>query len=360
MYWLACAPRRPWIISLITAPCIFIVRTLDCRASGRGRRPTRGLATLLSVICPLFLATVSSVCGEDSPPPWAYPVNPPDFKPSPDDGQLQHVPDSVAAFTVGQTRDRFLAPDWHPADHPALPEVVAQGRKPDVFACGFCHRADGPGGPENANLAGLPMAYIVQQMADFKSGARSTSVPQRLPPTLMIALAKAATDAEIQEAAAYFSSLKPRAAIRVVEADMVPKTHVAGWFLADAKSGEREPIGQRIIEVPEDLQQFENRDARSRFIAYVPVGSVEKGKALAGGGDGKTLPCGVCHGPELTGLGPLPGIAARSPSYIVRQLYDFQHGARAGAGSALMKGVVEKLTIEDMISLAAYATSLQP
>ena len=280
---------------------------------------------------------------------------------SPDDGQLQRVPDSVAAFTVAQTRDRFFAPDWHPADHPPLPEIVAHGRKPDVLACGFCHRADGPGGPENANLAGLPASYIVQQMADFKSGARSTSVPQRLPPNLMTSLAKAAADSEVQEAAAYFSALKPRAAIRVVETNTVPKTYVAGWFLAQANNGEKEPIGQRIIEVPEDLKQFENRDARSRFIAYVPVDSVESGKALASGASqGKNLPCGICHGPELKGLGPLPGIAGRSPSYIVRQLYDFQTGARAGAGSALMKGVVEKLTIEDMISLAAYATSLKP
>jgi len=321
----------------------------------------RAVAALLSVVFPLFLATGSPVRSEEGPPPWAYPVNPPDFKPSPDDGQLQHVPDSVAAFTVAQTRDRFLAPDWHPTDHPPLPEIVAHGRKPDVLACGFCHRADGPGGPENANLAGLPASYIVQQMADFKSGARSTSAPQRLPPNLMVSLAKAATDSEVQEAAAYFSALKPRAAIRVVETDTVPKTYVAGWFLAEANSGEKEAIGQRIIEVPEDLKQFENRDARSHFIAYVPVGSVESGKALASGAShGKTLPCGICHGPELKGLGPLPGIAGRSPSYIVRQLYDFQTGARAGAGSALMKGVVEKLTIQDMISLAAYATSLKP
>jgi cytochrome c553 len=321
----------------------------------------RGLAALLYLVCLTFLATGVSVRGQEGPPPWAYPVNPPDFKPSPDDGQLRHVPDSVAAFSVGQTRDRFFAPDWHPADHPPLPEIVAHGRKPDVFACGFCHRADGPGGPENANLAGLPAAYILQQMADFKSGARATSVPERAPPSLMISLAKAATDSEIKEAAAYFSALEPRAAIKVVETDTVPKTYVAGWFLADAKSGEKEPIGQRIIEVPEDLQQFENRDARSRFIAYVPLGSVENGKAIVTGTrGGKTIQCGICHGPELKGLGPIPGIAGRSPSYIVRQLYDFQRGARAGVGSALMKGVVAKLTIDDMVAIAAYATSLKP
>ena len=47
--------------------------------------------------------------------------------------------------------------------------------------------------------------------------------------------------------------------------------------------------------------------------------------------------CGACHGPDLKGLGAVPGIAGRSPSYIVRQLYDFKHGTRAGADSAQMK-----------------------
>jgi cytochrome c553 len=319
-----------------------------------------GFGALLLFACPFLWATGSTARGEEGPPAWAYPVNPPDFKLSPDDGQLKHVPDSTAAFTVGQTRDRFFAPDWHPADHPQMPEIVMHGRKPDVFACGYCHRADGPGGPENSSLAGLPAAYIVQQMADFKSGARGTSVPKRLPPDLMISLAKAATDSETQEAASYFSALKPRAAIKVIETDEVPKTYVAGWFLADARTGEKEPIGQRIIEVPEDLQQFENRDARSRFVAYVPIGSIEKGKVLATSGNEKTVQCGTCHGPDLKGLGPTPGIAGRSPSYIVRQLYDFKHGARAGAESALMKTVVEPLTIGDMLSVAAYTASLTP
>ena len=49
-----------------------------------------------------------------------------------------------------------------------MPEIVARGRKPGTFACGFCHRADGPGGPENASLAGLSAAYIKQQMAGYQ------------------------------------------------------------------------------------------------------------------------------------------------------------------------------------------------
>ena len=271
------------------------------------------------------------------------------------------MPDSTAAFTLTQVRDLFVAPDWHPGDHPPMPEVVARGRKPGVFACGFCHRADGPGGPENTSLGGLPAAYIAQQMADFRSGARATSVPERDPTRFMIALSREVTDAEIAAAAAYFSTTEPRSNISVVETASVPRTVATGWHLAAAKSAESEPLGQRIVEVPEDLERFESRDARVRFIAYVPPGSIEEGRALAAtGGGSRTLPCGTCHGPGLTGLGPVPGIAGRSPSYLVRQLFDFKHGARAGAGSALMTPAVDKLTLDDMISLAAYAASLKP
>ena len=313
-----------------------------------------------AIFVALLLAVASPVLGNEAPPAWAYPVNPPGLKPAPDDGVPRHVPDSGAAFTLTQIRDLNFAPDWHPEDHPTMPAVVARGRKPDVLACGSCHRADGSGGPENAKLAGLPAVYIVQQMADFKSGARTTSVPERLPPQFMISTANATDDQEIAAAAAYFSALQPRAAIRVVETDSVPKTKVTGWHLAVAAEDDTEPLGQRIVEVPEKLEYFALRDGRARFVAYVPPGSVQRGQALVASGSGKTVACSICHGPDLKGLGPIPGIAGRSPSYVVRQLYDFKTGARAGAWSGLMTPVVDQLSVDDMIALAAYAASLSP
>jgi len=311
------------------------------------------------VLAALAAATISAAV---DPPSWAYPMNPPDFKPRADDGQPRHVADSTATYTLTELRDLFAAPVWHAEEHPALPPIVAHGRKPGVFACGVCHRADGPGGPENANIAGLPDSYIVQQMLDYKSGARSTSLPDRAPQKNMIALAKAITEDEIHEAAAYFSERKPRHTVRVVETAEVPKTAVAGWFLADTKSGEKEPIGQRIIEVPENLEQFESRDTHSQFIAYVPVGSIERGKALvaSGGAAGQAGACAVCHGPDLKGGDTAPPILGRSPSYAVRQFVDFQTGARNGATAALMKPVVANLSIDDMVALAAYLSSQAP
>ena len=315
--------------------------------------------TLLFLSAASTFVAGSTALTQEAPPPWAYPVNPPDFKAPPDDGTLRHVPDSTASMTLTQVRDLFYAPDWHPGDHPPMPESVASGRKPNVYACGFCHRADGPGGPENAYLMGLPAAYIVQQLADFKSGARKSSVQNRVPTQLKAKLAADITDAEVQSAAAYFSSVKPRAVIRVVETEMVPKTHVTAWFLSVANPDEKEPIGERIIEVPENLQQFISRDTRTHFIAYVPTGSIEKGRALATSSD-QRVPCGACHGPDLKGLGTVPGIAGRSPTYTFRQLYDYKHGARGGPDSAQMKPSVEKLSIQDMIFIAAYAASLAP
>jgi cytochrome c553 len=317
----------------------------------------RGLSVILAVFA---LGTVMSARADDSLPVWAYPVNPPGLKPAPDDGTLKHVPGSSAAYTLTQIRDLFSPPDWHPANHPAMPEVVARGKKPGQFACGFCHLPNGLGRPENSSLAGLPAAYIAQQVADFRSGARQSSEPASLPINLMIAVAKLVSDEDTNIAAAYFSALKPVPWIRVVETDTVPKTQVGGWMLIADESARTEPIGERIIEMPENLERTELRDSASGFIAYVPPGSIRKGEALANTGGSKTTPCGICHGADLKGLGPVPALAGRSPSYIVRQLYDMRHGVRNGPWSALMKPVVAALSEEDMVALAAYTASLAP
>ncbi|HEX2655344.1 MAG TPA: c-type cytochrome [Xanthobacteraceae bacterium] len=317
------------------------------------------VSTALSVLTLASLAAVGAPAqNQNGPPAWAYPINPPNFQRTPDDGTIRRVPDSAAGFTLTQVRDLFAARDWHPEEHPPMPDIVATGRKPDVFACGVCHRADGPGGPENASLFGLSAEYIIQQTVEFKTGLRSNSVP-RVATDLMIKASKAITDQELKEAADYFASIKPRSSIAVVETDTVPKTQVRDLFLAPMGGGEREPIGQRIIEIPENVEHFISRDSHARFIAYVPAGSIQKGQALAASSDLRVR-CAACHGADLKGTTLAPGLAARSPTYMVRQLYDFRSGARNGANSELMKPAVESLSIEDMIALAAYTASLEP
>lgn len=303
-------------------------------------------------------ADVDAAAGAAGFPAWAYAWDP-QFKPQPATDLPRRVPGSTAAYSIAQARDLFFSPDWHPGSHPVMPAIVARGRKPSVRACGCCHRAEGTGGPENASLAGLSAAYIVQQMADFKSGARRYSGPPRVPVVLMIEAAKAATDAEVKAAAAYFSALPLKPNISIIESRTVPRNYIAGNFHAPSSSGGTELLGQRIIEMPVDVEQFELRDSRAQFRAFVPVGSVARGAGLVkSGGAGNPLPCAGCHGANLRGFGAAPGIAGRSPSYIVRQLYDYQQGARSGAGSALMRPVVARFTESDMIAVAAYLASL--
>ena len=123
----------------------------------------------------------------------------------------------------------------------------------------------------------------------------------------------------------------------------------------------KEPIGQRIVEVPDHPDLTTLRDWRSNFTTYVPPGSIKKGEALVmTGGNGKTVQCTYCHGADLLGIGPVPPIAGRSAIYTFRQLYDFKDGTRHGAWSGMMKPVVDKLTLDDMIAIVAYTSSRPP
>jgi cytochrome c553 len=321
----------------------------------------------LIVVLTSVLASGLLSAASDVPPPWAYgfvsaagtnsPASPAP-PPVQDDGTPKRLPGSSASFTLPQIRDGFGPADWYPGDHPQMPEIVAHGRKPDARACSLCHYPNGKGRPENAGIAGLPYAYFVQTMADFKADARKSADSRKANTNIMIAIAKAMTDDDVKASAEYFASMKWTPWIKVVETATVPKTRIAGGMFLKLDGGDTEPIGQRIIETPEDTERTEVlRDPRSGFIAYVPVGSLKKGETLVTTGGGKTTRCAVCHGADLRGLGPVPGIAGRSPSYTVRQLYDTQRGTRKGVWADLMKPIVADLTEDDMLAIAAYAAS---
>ena len=88
---------------------------------------------------------------------------------------------------------------------------------------------------------------------------------------------------------------------------MVPVTRVLGWMHVPVGGGGMEPIGTRIIETLEELERVEVRDSEASFLAYVPTGAVARGETLVTtGGNGRTVACTVCHGPDLRGLGPVP------------------------------------------------------
>jgi len=312
--------------------------------------------TLAATLVPAALAFAAEA------PPWAYPLNAPGAAQTlPTDNTPKRVPGSNVTFTAAQIAGSEGAPDWRPNEHPPMPPIVARGRPPAVRACAYCHLPNGAGRPENAALAGETPYYIKQQIMNFRMGDRNGSEPRRVPQNLMLQIAKAVTGAEVDQAAAYFSKLPVRSFVKVSESATAPKTIVSGGMLMKAPGGGAEPIGKRIIEVPDDSRRAENRDPDVTYTAYVPPGSLAKGKELATSETGeKTMACKECHGDDLKGDGDtVPWIAGRSPSYIVRQLIDIQNRKRTGS-SVPMQMVVEKLTPDDIIAIAAYVASLKP
>lgn len=285
---------------------------------------------------------------------WAFPSPSPDFPPE-DNNKVKHLAGSTRSYTQGQIDDTYNPPDWFPDQHPPFPRVVAKGEGKATPGCASCHLASGSGHPESADLNGLTADYLLTQIHDFQQGLRTD------PRHRMSEIAKGMTEEDAKEASAYFASMPVQKWIRVVETDMVPETYMnEGRRRYVRPGGKMEPIGSRIIEVPEDPERVTCRDPHAGFVAYVPPGAIAKGEALAMTGDGRTTACIVCHGPKLAGLGPVPRIAGHSPNYIVRQLAGFQVGARNSDMDQLMKGVVAPLTQDDIISLAAYVSSLYP
>jgi cytochrome c553 len=286
---------------------------------------------------------------------WAYP---PSTKAAPVDDVVQkQMPGSARKYTQAQIDAYFDVPDWYPDEHPSMPPIVAHGVKPTVQACARCHLPSGDGHPESSSLAGLPIPYIIRQVAAFRNGER-----KGVRATTMVTFAAALSDDEVRPAAEYFSALKPNVWTKVIETDTVPASYIgSGGMRFALQSGDAEPIGNRIIVLPQDRERAESRDAHSGFVDYVPLGSIKRGEALVStGAGGKTVPCAICHGPTLKGIAEIPTIVGRAPIYVFRQLNDIKSGNRSGGNVELMRLVVTNLTQDDMIAIAAYLGSREP
>ena len=332
------------------------------------------------VLVLIVLVTAAAGLGAQSTPwpDWAYgylrpqapgdtlaPPCPPGAKGFPDcayvgapvaeNGVKLSLPGAAAQYTRNEAYNDFGPADWYPGDHPPMPPVVARGKQEaGSRACALCHYPNGQGKMENAHVAGLPAAYILQQLEAFKSGARKSADPRKANTNEMVAIARSLTPEEARQAAEYYASIPFKPWTRVVEAEQAPAVRgTMNGLLLPIPNAPPIPLNGRIIEMPEHPERTEMmRDPRAGFVAYVPVGSVAKGEELA-----KKTMCMVCHGPELKGVGNVPGIAGRTASYTMRQLWDFKQGTR---NSPLMTPVVAKLELDDLVNLTAYAASLQP
>ena len=74
--------------------------------------------------------------------------------------------------------------------------------KQKAQTCAVCHGAEGKKSPNELwpNLAGQKAAYLAKQLKAFRDGARTDP--------MMTPMAKPLTDADIENLAAYFSSLQ--------------------------------------------------------------------------------------------------------------------------------------------------------
>jgi cytochrome c553 len=296
----------------------------------------------------LLFATRPTSGADEQLPDWAHPTpGPVQMQAPPDDGQPHHVPGSSVTYTEKQIENPRISKDWYPDEHPPMPPAVAGSENAKEVACASCHLPNGMGHPESAAIAGLPSKYIVAEVAAMATGTRQSI-------GAMSRVAKAFSPEEVQQAAAYFAALRPVPSVTVVETASVPSTHVvAGSMRLALPDASPEPLGHRIIELPQNVERILDHDPHSGFVAYVPAGSIAAGRALA-------TSCAACHGAGLHGNAAIPWIAGRSPTYVFRQLWDFKHGLRNGPSDAPMKAITANLRDDQMVAIAAYLGTLKP
>ncbi len=72
-------------------------------------------------------------------------------------------------------------------------------------------------------------------------------------------------------------------------------------------------------------------------------------------GEEKSAMCQGCHGPDGNSFSPeWPSLAGQVPSYLIKQMRDFQSGARK---DDTMSSMVEGLSDEDIADIVAYFSS---
>ncbi|MEI7790068.1 MAG: c-type cytochrome [Alphaproteobacteria bacterium] len=290
---------------------------------------------------------------------WAYPMQPPDFKPLPPDSvHTAEGADPSMKLTMRQINNGFGPPDWFPKEHAPMPDIVAHGQKPHVPACMLCHLPNGNGHPESASVSGLSVKYIIDQMHAFKNGDR-----ENIRAPAMAEMAYAISEKDLREAAKYFAAI-PRSQqkwIRVVETSRAPANHVGGGGARFFDKGaETVPVPPDMIYEVAENEQVELRNQHAGFVDYVPVGSLAKGRIVAMGNHGQMRTCASCHGEDYRGHDDAPRLAGRGAYYLIRQLADMKAGYRKGPALGKMKDVVNKLSDADILNVAAYMASRTP
>jgi cytochrome c553 len=192
----------------------------------------------------------------------------------------------------------------------ALPVLAADGKNTTANAipagaasCSPCHGKQGEGQPTTGvpRLAGLNAQYLERQLASFKDGTRKNRIMQMIASDL--------SDGEKNAIASYYADIT------------TPKSETAP---ADA--------------------------------ALIAAGA----KLAATGEWSKDLPgCGQCHGAAGLGVGTdFPRLAGQWAVYIEKALRSWKAGDRKNDPMGVMANVANKLTDDQIKSVAAYYESL--
>jgi cytochrome c553 len=172
-----------------------------------------------------------------------------------------------------------------------------------LFACVNCHGANAEGNAALGapRLAGVGSAYLLEQLDAFAQGRRDN--------VEMAAIANSLSPAERNAVALYLAAL-PAPPV----ATGAPASLAAGAALAQ----------------------------RGRWSEKLPA-------------------CVQCHGPNGMGVGTaFPPLAGLPGAYIVEQLDDWKAGKRPAGPLGLMAVVAQKLSADDVKSVAAYFAALAP
>ncbi len=174
-----------------------------------------------------------------------------------------------------------------------------------VLACQGCHMDKGQGNDAmgTPRLAGQGAVYIVKQLNDIATDKRKpTGLGEQ-----MIAIAKALSDEDKKDVAAYLHTLQ-------------------GEELSDMKA------------------------------QSVPVGQAYLGQVIAKYGvKNKVSACQSCHGYNGRGAAPVfPMIGRQKYAYLVNQLKSWRDGSRANDPAGMMRAVAKNLTDDDINNVATF------
>ena len=173
-----------------------------------------------------------------------------------------------------------------------------------TLACTACHGPQGRAAPDGyyPRLAGKPAGYLYNQLLNFREGRRHYGLMTRLIDPL--------SDAYLLEMAHYFASLD--------------------------------------LPYPAPLPP------------QAPSAVLRRGEQLVMHGDsGRKLPaCIQCHGQAMTGVAPaVPGLLGLPRDYLNAQLGAWKAGQRRAHAPDCMKGVVDRLSLEDINAVASWVAA---